>query len=131
MATQQRPLSPHLQIYAKQITSTMSILHRATGVVNALGALLLACWLVALADGGEAYAQFSALAGSLPGRVALFVFGATLVYHLLNGVRHLVWDMGHGFEIPQVYRSGYIVVALALLLTGLLWYAGLSAGGVA
>lgn len=131
MATQQRPLSPHLQIYAKQITSTMSILHRATGVVNALGALLLACWLVALAGGGEAYAQFSALAGSLPGRVALFVFGATLVYHLLNGVRHLVWDMGHGFEIPQVYRSGYIVVALALLLTGLLWYAGLSAGGAA
>lgn len=131
MATQQRPLSPHLQIYAKQITSTMSILHRATGVVNALGALLLACWLVALAGGGEAYAQFSALADSLPGRVALFVFGATLVYHLLNGVRHLVWDMGHGFEIPQVYRSGYIVVALALLLTGLLWYAGLSAGGAA
>lgn len=131
MATQQRPLSPHLQIYAKQITSTMSILHRVTGVVNALGALLLACWLVALAGGGEAYAQFSTLAGSLPGRVVLFAFGATLVYHLLNGVRHLVWDMGLGFEIPQVYRSGYIVIALAVVLTGLLWYAGLSAGGAA
>ena len=68
MATQQRPLSPHLQIYAKQITSTMSILHRMTGIVNALGVLVLAWWLVALASGGEAYAQFIAVVGSLPGQ---------------------------------------------------------------
>ncbi|WP_397596005.1 succinate dehydrogenase, cytochrome b556 subunit [Silanimonas sp.] len=131
MATQQRPLSPHLQIYAKQITSTMSILHRMTGIVNALGVLVLAWWLVALASGGEAYAQFIAVAGSLPGKAALFGFAATLVYHLLNGVRHLVWDMGLGFEIPQVYRSGYTVIALAVVFTGLLWYAGLSVGGAA
>lgn len=133
MATPKRPLSPFMigPYYRPQITSMMSILHRATGVMNALGALLVAWWLMALAGGEEHYAAFLAVAGSLPGKALLFVFCATLVYHLLNGVRHLFWDMGWGFEIPQVYRSGYTVVALAVLLTGLLWYAGLSAGGVA
>ena len=76
MSTRERPLSPHLQIYAKQITSTMSILHRMTGVANALGVLALAWWLVALSAGGEAYAQFAAVAGSLTGQVALFGFAA-------------------------------------------------------
>jgi succinate dehydrogenase / fumarate reductase, cytochrome b subunit len=129
MATPQRPLSPHLQIYAKQITSTMSILHRATGVVNAIGALFVAAWLVALSSGDATYATFMTVATSPLGKVALFGFSATVVYHLLNGVRHLLWDIGWGFEIPQVYRSGYTVIALAIGLTGLLWYAGLSAGG--
>jgi succinate dehydrogenase / fumarate reductase cytochrome b subunit len=131
MASQQRPLSPHLQVYKPQITSTMSILHRATGVANAMGALLLAWWLVALAGGESSYAQFTAVAGSVPGQIALFAFSATLVYHLLNGVRHLFWDVGLGFEIPQAYRSGYAVLVLAAALTGLLWYAGLAAGGAA
>lgn len=131
MATQQRPLSPHLQVYKPQITTTMSILHRATGVVNALGALGVAWWLVALASGGEAYAQFSALMASVPGQIALFGFGATLVYHLLNGIRHLAWDTGWGLEIPKVYRTGYTVLILAVLLTGLLWYTGMTLGGAA
>jgi succinate dehydrogenase / fumarate reductase cytochrome b subunit len=131
MATPQRPLSPHLQIYAKQITSTMSILHRITGIVNAIAALGIAGWLVALAGTPEQYATAQTLLGSTPGQLVLFVFSATLVYHLLNGVRHLVWDAGWGFEIPQVYRSGYTVWALAVVLTGALWYAGLSAGGAA
>ncbi|MGL6290283.1 MAG: succinate dehydrogenase, cytochrome b556 subunit [Silanimonas sp.] len=133
MATPKRPLSPFMigPYYRPQITSMMSIAHRGTGIVNALGVLVLAWWLVALASGDEAYAQFTAAAGSLPGRIALFAFGATLVYHLLNGVRHLVWDMGRGFEIPQVYRSGYAVIALAVVLTAGLWYVGLSIGGAA
>ena len=133
MATPKRPLSPFMlgPYYRPQITSMMSILHRGTGVANALGVLLLAWWLVALAGGEAAYAQFAAVAGSLPGQLALFAFCATLVYHLLNGVRHLFWDMGRGFEIPQVYRSGYLVIGLAIVLTGLLWYAGLSVGGAA
>ena len=133
MATPKRPLSPFMigPYYRPQITSMMSIAHRATGVVNALGALIVAWWLVALASGGEAYAQFTAIAGSLPGRVALFAFGATLVYHLLNGVRHLFWDIGQGFEIPQVYRSGYAVIGLSVVLTGLLWYTGMAIGGAA
>lgn len=131
MATPQRPLSPHLQVYAKQITSTMSILHRITGILNAIAALGIAGWLVALAGGPAHFAAAQAVLASLPGQVVLFVFSATLVYHLLNGVRHLAWDAGWGFDIPQVYRSGYAVSALAVLLTGALWYAGLSAGGVA
>lgn len=131
MATPKRPLSPFMigPYYRPQITSMMSIAHRGTGVVNALGVLVMAWWLVALAAGGEAYAQFAAVAGSLPGKVALFGFAATLVYHLLNGVRHLFWDIGKGFEIPQVYRSGYAVIALAVVLTAGLWYVGLSVGG--
>lgn len=131
MATPKRPLSPFMigPYYRPQITSMMSILHRATGVANALGALLVVWWLVALASGEAQYAAFLAVAGSLLGKALLFAFCATLVYHLLNGVRHLFWDMGWGFEIPQVYRSGYTVAVLAVLFTGLLWYAGLLAGG--
>lgn len=133
MATPKRPLSPFMigPYYKPQITSMMSIAHRATGVVNALGVFVLAWWLVALAGGDESYAAFSAAASSLPGRIALFGFAATLVYHLLNGVRHLFWDVGVGFEIPQVYRSGYAVLALAAVLTGGLWYVGSTVGGAA
>jgi len=131
MATQSRPLSPHLQVYKPQLTSVMSILHRITGVVNAFGFLLVAVWLLALAAGEPTYAAFLACAASLPGQLLLFAFSASLVYHLLNGVRHLFWDAGFGFGIPQVYRSGYTVIVLALLLTGLLWYLGLSVGGAA
>ncbi|GAB3737449.1 succinate dehydrogenase, cytochrome b556 subunit [Silanimonas algicola] len=133
MATPQRPLSPFMigPYYRPQITSMMSIAHRATGVANAVGVLLVAWWLVALASGEAAYAQFAAVAGSLPGKAALFVFGATLVYHLLNGVRHLGWDMGKGFEIPAVYRSGYLVIGLAIVLTAGLWYVGVNVGGAA
>ncbi len=131
MATQQRPLSPHLQVYKPQITSTMSILHRVTGVVSALGVFALACWLLALASGGDEYAQFVAATDSLPGRIALFGFGAALVYHLLNGVRYLFWSAGIGLEIPQIYRSGYVVVVLTIILTGLLWYTGVTIGAAA
>jgi len=131
MATHQRPLSPHLQVYKPQMTTTMSILHRITGVVNAFGSLLVAWWLVALAGGGAAYAQFTAVSGSLVGKLALFAFSAALVYHLLNGLRHLSWDMGFGFQIPQAYRSGYTVLGLSVVLTALIWFAVLSAGGAA
>ena len=133
MATPKRPLSPFMigPYYRPQITSMLSIAHRATGVVNALGVLAMAWWLVALAAGGDTYARFAAVADSLPGRVALFGFAATLVYHLLNGMRHLFWDAGLGFEIPQVYRSGYAVIALAAVLTAALWYVGARIGGAA
>ncbi len=126
MATQDRPLSPHLQVYRPQITSVMSILHRATGVVLALGAFLLAAWLLAVAtDSGERYAE---CLGTLPGRIALFAFSASLVYHFLNGIRHLFWDAGHGYEIPKVYASGYAVLVLAVVLTTALWCHALSGG---
>lgn len=131
MATQERPLSPHLQVYRPQLTSVMSILHRGTGVVLALGALVFAGWLVAAATGAEAFAAYSAVLASVPGKIALFGFSACLVYHFLNGIRHLAWDAGHGYEIPKAYASGYAVAVLAVLLTAVLWYVGLTAGGAA
>jgi len=129
MATQERPLSPHLQVYKPQLTSVMSILHRGTGVVLALGALVLAAWLVAVAGSAEAHATFAACMASLPGKLALFVFSASLVYHFLNGIRHLFWDAGHGYEIPKAYASGYAVLVLAVVFTAVLWYFALRGGG--
>ena len=131
MATPKRPLSPFMigPYYRPQLTSVMSLTHRATGVVLALGAFVLAAWLVAAAGNAEAYASFAACLGSLPGKIALFAFSASLVYHFLNGIRHLFWDAGHGYEIPKAYASGYAVLVLAVLLTGTLWFFGL--GGVA
>jgi succinate dehydrogenase / fumarate reductase cytochrome b subunit len=131
MATPKRPLSPFMigPYYRPQLTSVMSLTHRATGVVLALGSLVLAAWLVAAAGSAEAYAAFAACLGSLPGKIALFAFSASLVYHFLNGIRHLFWDAGHGYDLPTAYASGYAVLVLAVLLTAALWWFGL--GGVA
>ena len=131
MATQERPLSPHLQVYKPQITMVMSILHRATGIVLALGSLLFAAWLVAVAGGADAFELARAALASVPGQIVLFGLSACLVYHFLNGIRHLAWDAGHGFEIPKFYASGYAVAVLTVLLTGGLWYVGWTMGGAA
>ena len=129
MATRERPLSPHLQVYRWQITMTMSILHRVTGVILVAGAFALAWWLMALAAGGEAYLDAAASLASPLGKLFLFGFTLSLVYHLLNGIRHLLWDAGWGFEIPEFYASGWTVAILTVVLTGLIWIAVL--GGAA
>jgi len=128
MTNRPRPLSPHLQVYRWQITMLMSILHRATGVALVVGAFGLAWWLLAVAAGGEAYAAAAACVASPFGMVMLFGFSLALVYHLLNGIRHLLWDAGWGFEIPEVYRSGYVVFGLTVLLTALIWVVALRGG---
>ena len=121
--TRQRPLSPHLQVYRPQLTSMMSITHRATGVALTSGTLLLAAWLFAVAIGGNSYAM-AALAVAHPlGQFVLFGYSVALIYHALNGVRHLSWDLGFGLTIPDVYRSGHIVLFLTFLLTACLWLA--------
>jgi succinate dehydrogenase / fumarate reductase cytochrome b subunit len=125
MTQRARPLSPHLQIYRKQITSVMSIMHRISGIVLSLGAFGLAWWLLAVASGGETYAGAAALLASPFGKLVLFGFSLALIYHLLNGIRHLLWDLGWGFRIPQVYRSGYTVIALTFVLTALIWVVAL------
>jgi succinate dehydrogenase / fumarate reductase, cytochrome b subunit len=127
----ERPLSPHLQVYRFQITMTMSILHRITGVVLAIGSLLLVCWLLAVASGGDQYERFHAFATSPLGWVAWFGLSFCLVYHLLNGIRHLLWDVGVGIDIPGVYAGGWTVAVLAALGTAALWFAALAAGGLA
>jgi succinate dehydrogenase / fumarate reductase, cytochrome b subunit len=131
MTPRERPLSPHLQVYRWQITMTMSILHRATGVALAVGAFALAWWLLAVAGGDESFLAFRDVATSWFGQLALFGFSFCLVYHLLNGLRHLLWDAGHGYSIPQVYATGWTVVALSVLVTGAIWFCALRHGGVA
>jgi succinate dehydrogenase / fumarate reductase cytochrome b subunit len=131
MAAQQRPLSPHLQVYSQKITGTLSILHRATGVLLGLAAFVLAAWLFAVADDGDAFVTFNAVAASLPGKLVLLAIIASFAYHLLNGIRHLLWDIGWGFELPKVYASGWTVVGLSLVITAALAYLGMSAGGAA
>ena len=121
MATRERPLSPHLQVYRWQITMTMSILHRVTGTILVVGAFAFAWWLLALAAGGEAYANAAECLASPLGKLFLFGFSLSLVYHLLNGIRHLLWDAGWGFEIPEFYASGWTVAALTVVFTLILW----------
>lgn len=128
MAQRERPLSPHLQVYRWQITMTLSILHRITGCALAVGALGLAWWLLAVAAGGGYYANFAACLASPFGKFVLFGFTASLVYHLLGGIRFLFWDAGRGFDIPTVYKSGYTVVVLTVVVTAAIWFFALRGG---
>jgi succinate dehydrogenase / fumarate reductase cytochrome b subunit len=132
MAAHPRPLSPHLQVYTQPLTAgAMSIFHRITGALLAVGAFLLPAWLLSVAGGSEAFARFGAFAGSWPGIVALAIGAVALVYHLLNGVRHLFWDMGKGFGKDRAHATGLAVLALAVVLSAALVFAGLRAGGLA
>ena len=119
----ERPLSPFMfpTWYRFQITSALSILHRITGVGLALGSILLTWWLVAVAAGGEMFARTHAVIVSPIGTLLLFLWSIAFFYHLCNGIRHLAWDAGHGFEIRSAYRSGYLVLAATALLTVLAW----------
>jgi succinate dehydrogenase / fumarate reductase cytochrome b subunit len=121
-----RPLSPHLQIYRPQITSILSVSHRATGLALSLGTLLLVWWLVALARGPEAFASAQGFVGSWFGRFLLLGWTFSLFFHLANGIRHLCWDAGYGFEIKTTEISGWVVVAVATALTVIAWVVGLS-----
>ena len=123
MADVQRPLSPHLQVYRWQITNTLSILHRLTGVGLGLGTLALTWWLVAAAAGPDYYAVAVGLLGSWLGRLVMLGFTWALFYHLCNGIRHLFWDAGRGFELDTVNRTGWAVVILSAVLTLAAWIA--------
>lgn len=120
-AGNKRPLSPHLQVYRPQITSILSITHRATGVVNMFGLMVLALWLITAATSNEAFASMQWLMGSFVGIAAMIVWSWTIFYHLCNGVRHLVWDTGHGLDVAQVTRSGILVLVISSILTLVAW----------
>lgn len=126
-----RPLSPHLGVYKFMYTTSLSILHRITGVAASVGFLLFAGWLMALATGHAAYQRTMALLESPLGKLLLVGFTFAFVYHFCNGIRHLVWDTGHGLERAQARRSGAVVVVAALALTGLLVWLGCRALGAA
>ena len=120
----QRPISPHLQIYKWQLTSVLSIFHRATGIALAVGALYLAVWVMC-ASSPRAYATFQSFNTSLLGRFVLGGWLFSAFYHLCNGIRHLFWDAGYGFGLKDAYRSGWTVVVVSLLATALSWVVGL------
>jgi succinate dehydrogenase / fumarate reductase cytochrome b subunit len=121
MEKSQRPLSPHLQIYRPQLTSVLSITHRATGIALVLGTLVLLYWLLAAASGAETYASAQQLLGSWLGRIVLLGFSFALFFHLCNGIRHLFWDAGLGFELKTAYASGTAVVFVSVALTVIAW----------
>ena len=121
MATRERPLSPHLQVYRWQVQMVTSILHRATGIVLAVGMIGLVWGLLALAAGPERWAAFTACAGSPFGKLVLLVFSWALAYHLVNGIRHLVQDAGHGYAIPEFVRSSWLSIIGSFVLVALAW----------
>ena len=120
--TIRRPLSPHLQVYdMMQLTSALSISSRITGVIWTAGVLFMVWWLLAAAAGPGAYAWVQWFAGSFIGVVFLFGVSAAAWFHTLNGVRHLAWDAGYGYDIPTTYRSGRWVLVGTAVLTVLTW----------
>ncbi len=129
MQTQNRPLSPHLQIYKLPMTAKMSISHRASGVALSLGILLLIYWLAAAAAGPEAFARAQGIVGSFLGQVILFVFSYALFYHMCNGIRHLFWDAGRGYDLKTTDASGYAVLGVSAALTLLVWIIAIATGG--
>ena len=124
-----RPISPHLQIYRPQLTSVLSILHRMTGVFISLGLPCLVYWLWTLTQGQDQYEQGRAIFGSILGRTLLLGWSFAFYYHLCNGVRHLIWDMGKGFEVEDVDRSGWLVVGASTLMTVVTWIVAYSVRG--
>ncbi|MDR3515978.1 MAG: succinate dehydrogenase, cytochrome b556 subunit [Azospirillaceae bacterium] len=127
MAHANRPLSPHLQVYRPQITSVLSISHRATGIALTVGTLLLAWWLIAAATGEAAFASVQHFIASPLGLLLLFGWTFSMFFHLCAGIRHLAWDLGYGFELKTVTTSGWTVVVAAAGLTVLAWIIGLIA----
>jgi succinate dehydrogenase / fumarate reductase cytochrome b subunit len=121
-----RPLSPHLQIYRWPITMVLSISHRVTGVALAVGTLLLVWWLVAMATGPSAFAAAQRFIGSWFGQLLLLGWSFSLFFHFANGIRHLVWDTGHGYSIKAMNGSSWVVIAASVVLTVIAWAAGLT-----
>src|SRR5438477_13044988 len=126
MSSADRPISPHLQIYRWQLTSVLSILHRAAGVWLSIGAIVLVWWLVAAASTPEAFEAVTDFLNSWFGLLLLFGWSVSLFYHLCNGIRHLVWDTGHGLELNRVYTGGWVVLGATAALTVVSWVAGLA-----
>jgi succinate dehydrogenase / fumarate reductase cytochrome b subunit len=124
------PLSPYLLtgglfsrlLWRWHITMWTSILHRVTGVGLYLGALIAAAWAISLAQGPEAYGQFKALLGSPLGKFVMFGMTLSVFYHLANGIRHLVWDSGHGLDLKSANASSVVIFAFALAATGAVWW---------
>ena len=122
MSNNGRPLSPHLSIYRWPVTMTTSILHRATGVAMSVGFIVLCGWLLDAALGAETYDAMMTYVGSPIGKLLLIGWSFAFFFHLSNGVRHLVWDFGRGFEKSTSRASAWFVLILATVLTAAFWW---------
>ena len=121
MTDNQNPLSPHLQIYRWHISSLLSIANRISGVINLLALILIFFWLIALISGEDNYESFLLTINSFFGKFILIGFVWSMCFHILSGIRHLVWDLGYGFEIKTANISGIIVIISSLVLTIIFW----------
>ena len=124
-----RPLSPHLQTYAPQLTSVLSIMNRVTGIATTFGTALLVWWLVAAASGPAAFETVQWFLGTFPGLFLLFGWTAALMYHFWGGIRHLMWDAGFGYDLPQTHASGWAAIIATVISTTLIWAVGLYLAG--
>jgi len=129
MATGNRPLSPHLQVYRPQITSLLSIVHRLTGVALVGGALMFTYWISSATYGPEVFAQAQSILGSWFGRLVLLGMTFALYYHLANGIRHMAWDVGWGYEMPKLRITGWLVVLFSGGMTVLTFVAAYVVAG--
>jgi len=127
MTARNRPLSPHLQVYRPQWTSVLSIVHRLTGIALSFGLILLVWWIAAAAGGSASFATVQHFIASFLGRLLLFGWTWALFYHLANGIRHLAWDAGWGFDLKDAERSAWLVVVASVVLTFVAWFAGYAA----
>jgi succinate dehydrogenase / fumarate reductase cytochrome b subunit len=116
-----RPLSPHLQVWRFHVTMLGSILNRIAGCGLYVGALILAGWALSLASGPEAYATFTAVLGSIPGKLVMFALTLGLFYHLAKGIQHLVWDTGRGFALPSANAGSIACIVISILASLAVW----------
>ena len=123
MSNYDRPLSPHISIYRWPITMVLSILHRITGVALSVGFVVLVAWLFDAASGPEAYGVFMTAMDSVVGKLMLVAWSFAFFYHLSNGARHLMWDIGRGLEKSQVNLSSWLVLVMTVALTAVFWWA--------
>lgn len=122
MKKKTRPISPHLSIYKPQITSILSITHRLSGVFQSIGLIVIFLLLVSMFLGETYHEYYMIFVKSYLGKAFIFFYLLSLSYHMLNGVRHILWDMGFGFEIKNVYYSGYSIILLTIILTTFLMF---------
>jgi succinate dehydrogenase / fumarate reductase cytochrome b subunit len=121
LSIQNRPLSPHLQVYKPQLTSVLSILHRGTGFVITVGAVIITWWIWSVAGSSESFNCVSGFLNTVFGKALLLIWTLCTSYHLCNGIRHLAWDFGYGFELDQAYFSGKLVLGATVVITALVW----------
>jgi len=117
-----KPLSPHLQIYKPQITSILSISHRITGIILFFSTFLICFWLFSIAFNNRFEHLINIFFSGTIGRTLLFFITFSFFYHLLNGIRHLFWDIGYGYELNNIYLSGILVVLLSLITNIYIWF---------